>query len=178
MVKTIYRPEISAKNLKNLKTSSRLFGLSVDNQSNVFVADPKNRRVIKVTPNGESAELSKTEEPWEPNGVVSNGTDLYVLESWHDERERFIGTRVKKLLPNGVITVLATVGDSPNRAVNNNPVIETVVTSVANDNPPLEDTKLDTQNRKYVPYVLLGAGLGLATAIAVTCHYNRKIFRQ
>ena len=175
-VTTIYRPKVSAANRKNPKSSTRLFGLCIDNQNNVFVADPKNRRVLKVFPRGENSVLLSTEEPWEPNGVASNGSDTYVLESWHDERERFIGTRVKKLSSDGRITVLATVGDSPNRAANDNPAIENTVINVANSNPPIEETKPNPQNRNNVPYVLLGTGIGLATAIAVIWHYNRKLF--
>lgn len=162
-VATIYRKAVSAnKNRKNPETPSRLFGLDVDKQNIVFVADPENRRVLRISPGGESTAIFNTEQPWSPTGVVRSGSDLYILESWHDEREAFIGTRVRKLSADGKITTLATVGDKPKRAANDNPVVENIRTS--------------PENQTNVPYILFGAGVGLITAIPIVWYGYRKLF--
>ncbi len=84
MVTTIYRKEVLAKNQKSPKTSSRLYGLIVDEQNNIIVADSENRRVLKISPGGQSTALLSTEQPWSPNGVALNKSDFYVLEGWYD----------------------------------------------------------------------------------------------
>ncbi len=163
VVTTIYNKEASGnKYVKTPETSARLFGLAVDKQNNVFAADPENRRVLKISSRGEYAAVLSTEQPWKPNGVALGGSDLYVLESWHDEREAFIGTRVRKLSAGGKITVLATVGDKPKQA--------------ANDNPAVESTRRSPENHNSFPYVLFGAGVGLATVISIGCYGYRRLF--
>lgn len=176
MVSTIYRPEVSAKNRKSPKTASRLYGLTVDEQNNVIVADSENRRVLKISFDGKSAILLNTEQPWTPNGVALRGSDLYVLEGWYDEKERRTNTRVRKLSPDGKITVLATLRENPNQAVNDNPAVENTETSAVNGNPAVEDTKISHENQKNFPYVLFGAGVGFVTAIPIVWYGCRKLF--
>lgn len=162
MVTTVYGKKISAENQKKPETPSRLFGLAVDEQNNVFAADHANRRVLKISPGGAYASVFSTEPPWSPTGVALSRSDLYVLESWYDEKEAFIGTRVRKLTADGKIIVLATVGDKPRRAANDSPVIDNIQTS--------------PKNQKNVSYILFGAGAGLVTAISVIWYCYRKLF--
>jgi len=162
MVTTIYRKEVLAKNQKSPKTSSRLFGLIVDEQNNVIVADSENRRVLKISPGGESTALLSTEQPWSPNGVALDKSDLYVLEGWYDLREARTNTRVRKLSADGKITVLATLRENPKQA--------------ANDNPVVESSEISPQNQKNFPYILFGAGVGLVTAIPIVWYGYRKLF--
>lgn len=162
-VTTIYSREVTVnKNVKSPETSSRLFGLAVDERNNVFAADPENRRVLKISPGGEYAAVFSTEQPWKPNGVALSGNDVYVLECWFDEKEAFIGTRVRKLSSDGKITVLATVGDKPKQATN--------------DNLSVEITQISPENQMSFSYILFGAGVGLATAIPVVWYAYRKLF--
>jgi sugar lactone lactonase YvrE len=161
MVTTIYGKEVSSENQKKPETFSRLFGLAVDGQNNVFAADHENRRVLKISPGGEYTAVFSAEQPWSPTGVALGGSDLYILENWYDERESFIGTQVRKLSADGKITVLATVGDKPKRAANNNPVIE--------------NTRISPQNQKNVPYILFGTGAGLVMTIPIFWYCCRKL---
>lgn len=162
MVTTIYCSDVSAKNPKSPKTSSRLFGLIVDWQNNVIVADSENRRVLKISPGGESTALLSAEQPWSPNGVALDKSGLYVLEGWYDLREARTNTRVRKLLADGKITVLATLRENPKRA--------------ANDNPLVESSERSTKNQKGLPFILFGAGAGLMMAIPIVWYGYRKLF--
>src|SRR5918992_2930118 len=89
---------------------SSLFGIAVDAQGKAFVADYGNRRILKIAPNGQMTTLIRTEESWFPTGVAERGGELYILEESHTPAYKPIGTRVRKLFPDGRVTVLATVG--------------------------------------------------------------------
>lgn len=99
---------------ENSAGGSSLFGIAVDPQSNVFVADYGNRRVLKVTPSGQITTLVRTAEPWFPTGVAGRGSEIYILEEAHTPAYAPIGTRVLKLSSDGKLSVLATVGENLN----------------------------------------------------------------
>jgi hypothetical protein len=162
-VTTIYSRQISSdKNAKTPEQSSRIFGLAVDERNNVFAADPENRRIIKISPGGEYTPVFSTEQPWRPYGVALDKNDLYVMESWFDEKESFIGTRVRKLSSDGRVTVLATVGDQPKQSATDNPAVENIPTS--------------SNDQKSFLYILFGAVVGLVVAIPVVRYGYRKLF--
>ncbi len=91
---------------------TQLFGIAIDAQGNAFVADYGNRRVLKITPDNRITTLIRAEQSWFPTGVALSGNDLYILENSFTPTHTPIGTRVRKLSPNGRVTVLATVGES------------------------------------------------------------------
>jgi sugar lactone lactonase YvrE len=91
---------------------SVLFGIAVDQQGNVFVGDYGNRRVLKITPDGQMSTPIRSEESWFPTGVAIKDGDLYILEESHTANSQPIGTRVRKLSPDGKVTVLATTGEN------------------------------------------------------------------
>ena len=91
---------------------TQLFGIAVNAQGIVFVADYGNRRVLKITPEGESTTSVRAEEPWYPTGVACLGNDLYILEHSFTPAHAPLHTRVRRLTPDGRINVLATVGES------------------------------------------------------------------
>lgn len=58
-----------------------LFDLAVDHLGNVYVAYYGNRRVLKVTEEGQVSDFLLAERPWSPHGVDVYNRDVYVLES-------------------------------------------------------------------------------------------------
>ena len=88
-----------------------LFGIAVDAQGIAFVADYGNRRVLKITQDNQSITLLRTEPPWFPTGVACLGNDVYVLEHSFTPAHAPMGTRVRKLSPDGHVIVLASVGE-------------------------------------------------------------------
>jgi hypothetical protein len=146
-----------------------LFGIAVDAQGNAFVADYGNRRVLKITPDNQITTLIRAEESWFPTGVTLSGKDLYILEIGHTPTSTPIGTRVRKLSPDGTVTVLATVGEN----------------GVSSGSPSVDESSSDesyergskpTQN---APYALIGAGAGIfALSLIVWRVWRRMSDRQ
>ena len=104
--------ENSSGNRAGGSSPTQLFGIAVDAQDNAFVADYGNRRVLKITPDNLITTLVRTEQGWFPTGIALSGNDLYILENSFTPTHTPIATRVRKLSPDGRITVLATVGES------------------------------------------------------------------
>jgi len=78
-------------------------GLAVGPEGEVFAADFRNRRVLKVTAGGAVSVVLRAEPPWSPTGVAlgSNG-DLYVLEFGFEPPGTRLKPRVRKLSSRGV----------------------------------------------------------------------------
>lgn len=55
-------------------------GLAFDDYGNLYVADNKNAAVRRLSPDGVVTTLSRCEPPWEPLGVSTYGSNVYVLE--------------------------------------------------------------------------------------------------
>jgi hypothetical protein len=92
-------------------TPSYLSGISVDPQGFVYVADFGNGRVIRIAPDRKTETVFRSEHPWSPNGVAWSGGALYVMEYSAATPQGPFGTRVSRLAPDGIATVLATVED-------------------------------------------------------------------
>ncbi|MGN8226139.1 hypothetical protein [Gracilimonas sp. BCB1] len=90
-----------------------LFDFTVDRTGNVYLAYYGNRRVLKVTPEGEVSVFLESEAPWSPHGVdVFNG-EVYVLEStfgtskwWEFWEEDVVIPRVRKVDIDGNVTTV------------------------------------------------------------------------
>ncbi len=52
------------------------------------------------------------EAPWSPVGVAVSGSDVYILEVGFTPPRTYLGPRVRRLTPDGKVSVLATVGES------------------------------------------------------------------
>lgn len=98
---------------------TRLFGIAVDAQGNLFAADNGNRRVLKVTPGGAVSTVARAEQPWSPTGVALKDGDLYILEFGFTPPSTYT-PRVRKLSADGRITTVATVGENQNPAAGEN----------------------------------------------------------
>ena len=108
-------------------SSTSLMGLTVDPAGNVYAADFGNRRILKVTPNGNITTLLRAEDSWSPTGVAFRNGALYILE-----RENVANnSRVRKLSPDGKVSVLAIIGENTTTPVRETPVIKNVETNAA-----------------------------------------------
>lgn len=134
---------------------TQLFGITVDAQRNVFVADYGNRRVQKITPQGQTATVLSAEEHWFPTGVAARGADLYILEMGETSSHASLGTRVRKLMPDGRVLTLATVGET--RASSGNPA--------SGENSTDRSSDGRGGPRQPIPYALIGAGAAISALI-------------
>jgi hypothetical protein len=94
-----------------------LRGLAVDEQGTVFAAGTSCHCVVKVTPQGKVETILKAERPWSPTGVAVHGRDIYVLEYTNANGSPNEGwvPRVRKLGPDGKVTILTTVADDEHK---------------------------------------------------------------
>lgn len=88
-----------------------LLGLSVDAQGNAYAADIRNRRVLKVTPDGKVSTVHTSEETWMPTGVACAGDGLYVLEFGTTPSGTNTPPRVLKLTAGEQPTLIASVAE-------------------------------------------------------------------
>lgn len=88
-----------------------LRGLDVDAQGNVWVAATACSALLKITPAGLATPVLRAESPWSPTAVVVSTDAAYVLEYLHvptDDRRDWL-PRVRKLMPDGSVTIVAAV---------------------------------------------------------------------
>jgi hypothetical protein len=111
-VTTIYREESPNKNQESLEPFSRLFGLTVDEQNNVFVADFYNNRLLKISSDGKVSPILNSEKDWSPIGVTANNDEIYVLEARPYSSEVHTGNRVVKIASDGKPTVIASMEEA------------------------------------------------------------------
>jgi hypothetical protein len=130
-----------------------------------FVADYGNRRVLKITPYNQITTVIRTEESWFPTGVAVSGGGLYILEESHTPAYKPIGTRVRKLSPDGSVAVLATVGDS----------VSSGSPSVGESSSG-ENSGKASEPRPNAAYALIGAGMGVVALTIIVWHIRRRIY--
>lgn len=148
---------------------TRLYGIAVDARGNVFVADYGNRRVLKITSDGQTTTLIRAEESWFPTGVALSGNDLYMLEIGHTPAYKPIGTRVRKLSPDGSATVLASVG--VNRVSSGTP-------TTAGESSSGESSEGANEPERNAPYALIGAGVGVFALTVIVWRVWRRMYHR
>lgn len=84
-----------------------LRGLDVTEDKTMYAAVTGRRCVVKFSKDGKVETLLKTEKPWTPTGVAVRGKDMFVLEYTHDGKPENWIPRVRKLGPDGKVTILA-----------------------------------------------------------------------
>ena len=89
-------------------------GLVVDTTGNIYVAATGSRSVLKITPQSKITTILQATSPWTPTGVAIFHGEVYILE-WHDVTQENLEVRsawiprVRKIGPDGKLTILATV---------------------------------------------------------------------
>ncbi|HYH84974.1 MAG TPA: hypothetical protein VEX60_05780 [Pyrinomonadaceae bacterium] len=150
--------------------SASLMGLTVDASENVFIADHGNRRVLKITPDGKSARVLRAEPPWSPTGVAAapDGSVL-VLETSFTLPNIFSGPRVRRLMPDGTVKTIATVGAKEKTA--SRMTTRQSAASGASDNETTDAGETADAYEKNVAKVERGVavyfGLGFLAIVAV-----------
>jgi hypothetical protein len=88
-----------------------LRGLAVDSRGAVYAAATGSRCIVKVATDGKVEVVLKAERPWSPTGVAIHGKDIFFLEYTTPNRDNHDTwlPRVRKLAPDGKVTILATV---------------------------------------------------------------------
>ena len=91
-----------------------LRGLDVTADGTVYVAASGCGAVVRITPEGATDVPLKSEDSWTPSGIAVKGDGVYVLEFWFADPARApCRPRVRKLSPDGSVTILATVAEVP-----------------------------------------------------------------
>jgi hypothetical protein len=137
-----------------------LFGIALDEQRNVFVADYGYRRVLKITSDGEISTVALAEKPWSPTGVALKDGYLYILEFGFTPPSTYT-SRVRKLWPDGRITTLVTLGENTNPSTR--------------ESSAVGDPQRSTAFKPGMPYVLLGLGAGIFALTVVMWRVRRRI---
>lgn len=89
--------------------SPYLRGLDVTEEGTVYAAVAGCRCVLKITPDGKTETVLKSEKPWTPTGIAVYGKDVFVLEYSNHNVPKASTPRVRKLEADGKVTVLATI---------------------------------------------------------------------
>jgi hypothetical protein len=124
-------------------SGTRILGLAVDARGDVLAADHDGRRVIRITPRGEVSTLARTEQPWIPTGVAARGSDIFILEA----KGPTLTARVRKLSPDGRLTLLATAGEN--------------VSPAAGPRPDTPDEGAPAPSARRTPYAFIALGAGV-----------------
>jgi hypothetical protein len=106
----IHVPNCQPNPLPGTPAGAYLRGLAVDVAGQIYVAANGCRCVLKIGPSGEVRSILTAEPPWSPTGVAVFQGGIYILEYDHTPVPgREWPPRVRKIDPDGSVTVLATV---------------------------------------------------------------------
>jgi hypothetical protein len=139
---------------------TNLFGIALDEQRNIFVADYGNSRVLKITSDGVISTIASAEKPWAPTGVALKDGNVFILEFGFTLPSTYTA-RVRKLSSDGRITTLVTMGE------NTNPLIGRTSSG--------RDLQRSNEFKPGMLYVLLGVGAGILALTMVMWRVRRRI---
>jgi len=141
-----------------------LMGLAVNAQGDMYVADYRNRRVLKVTSGGAISTVAQAEQSWTPTGVaVAGNGDLYILEFGFAPPSTNT-PRVRKLPSDGRSIVLATVGENGNGSIG--------------ESSSGGGSERSVESKPSMPYVLLGVGVSVFALTLVIWRAHRRMSNQ
>ncbi len=90
-------------------------GLDVAEDGTVYAAVTGCRCVVKITADGKGETVLKAEKPWAPTGVAVRSKDVFVLEYTNPDKQSDWAPRVRKLGPDGKVTILASLTHDENK---------------------------------------------------------------
>jgi len=141
-----------------------LMGLTVNARGDVYAADHRNRRVLKVTSAGTVSTVAQAEQPWSPTGVaLAANDDLYILEVKLTP-PRTITPRVRRLSPDGKITLLTAAGENRDAS--------------EGESATKGGSEKSAQPRRITPYVLLALGVSVCVLGFAIWHLRRRRTRE
>jgi len=163
-VKTLYPTDNSYPN------SSQLFGLTVDKQNNVFVADFGGSRLIKIDSVGKNSTVLTSDKDWSPLGVATFGNEIFVLEG-KTYMSKSQGNRVLRISSDNQKAVIADLEDA-NKTINlpesekQNFQLKTQENNNFNSDSSLKTEKqtIRTENERLGLYSIVGAIIVAFTA--------------
>ncbi len=85
------------------------FGIAVDRNGKLYIAEAAKRRVLAVSPSGKRSIAVRSEAPWGPTGVALANGALFVLEATNYRRGVPLRMRVRRIVPGQSAQVLARV---------------------------------------------------------------------
>ncbi|HLL74323.1 MAG TPA: hypothetical protein VK421_03590 [Pyrinomonadaceae bacterium] len=141
-----------------------IYGLAADGRGGAFVADHRNRRVLRVTEAGRATTVLRAESPWAPTGIaVGDDGAVYVLEVGLVQAAGDNASRVRRLAPDGSVQTLATVG-AQGRTGGGQPA--TPAQAITSHEQPAPAGR---GARFYLPLVLVGLCL-----VPLAIHFARR----
>ena len=158
-VTTVYREENPIKKQDSLEPFSRLFGLTVDDQNNVYAADFYNNRLLKISPDGKVLPILNSDKDWSPIGVATIGNEIYVLEARPYASTAHTGNRVIKIASDGKPTIMAGMEEAvkpKNSSINND-------SSLSQTGNAFSDSESGSQSNWLIILGIIGA-VGAAIA--------------
>ncbi|HLL58387.1 MAG TPA: hypothetical protein VK391_00655 [Allosphingosinicella sp.] len=84
------------------------YGIAVGGDGTLYVAEFAARRIVAIAPDGRRRIVATASAPWAPTGLAFRFGSLYVLEAGQRDPRDPIAFRVRKRLPNGALTTVAT----------------------------------------------------------------------
>ncbi len=115
-VKTLVHPVVVPDcDFASKEPRSRFFhapylrGLDVTDEGTVYAAATGCHCVVEITREGKIETILKSEQPWAPTGIAVRGQDVSLLEYSNIDEHTGWTPRVRKLGPDGNVTVLAMV---------------------------------------------------------------------
>lgn len=101
--------------IKDDRSGPALRDLEVAADGSVYVAASACSALLRIAPDGAVSVALRSDGGWSPTGVAIAGGDIYVLENLYIEAEDAGDwlPRVRKLSPDGSVTVLATAEPQP-----------------------------------------------------------------
>ncbi len=141
-----------------------LMGLAVNAQDEVYVADYRNRRVLKINSGGAVSTVAQAEQTWTPTGVaVAKNGDLYILEVGATASSAN-KPRVRRLSTDGKLTVFANVLENRNPPVN--------------ESSSNVDSERNVSTKPNAPYLLIFIGASIFALMLVIRRVRRRVSSQ
>lgn len=110
---------VAKDDLSKITPDPMLFGLSLDAENNLYTADFKGKRILKIATDKSVLIAYTSETGWSPTGVFARDENIYVLENKDVPPNPNVILRVRKIAPAGNISTIAVIGENSENVANN-----------------------------------------------------------